>query len=291
MYLMIVYIKKSLFKGDHAEIPIIENIIFLNDEATEVNSLLKTEQEKTDSSSEGEFSECLDNVRKKHEYNVHVDDKPNTINTSTNVSESSAKTISACGLNKNLLESLKADMKIIENRLNKQIYNKVLSETTSNRTNQNRGGKYNKRAAPAPPSDENEKSDKNITIKATLVLKPGVVKPIGPTSTEDASRTEVFLSSSPKMKRRLNRTPSPSKTRTDTALNKLMVLSKKIGLGTKNPDYDISKRKSWHDIFYGSPKLTRQTSKSDNDFLKNNQDSATKETENKGMDNGCLYAN
>ncbi|XP_064212198.1 receptor expression-enhancing protein 4 isoform X2 [Tribolium castaneum] len=69
---------------------------------------------------------------------------------------------------------------------------------------QDRKGKYHKRAAPQPP-----------TIKATLVLKPGVVKPL--------ECKEVFIQS-PKPKRRT----IINKGRLDSSLSKLINFPKKI---------------------------------------------------------------
>ncbi|CAH0553824.1 unnamed protein product [Brassicogethes aeneus] len=76
-----------------------------------------------------------------------------------------------------------------------------------------RGGRYNKKTAPSPP------------IKATLVLKPGVVKNVA----SSESSKEVFVHS-PKAKRRSLSSSSNNK---PNPLSKLMRLPKKIGMWGK----------------------------------------------------------
>lgn len=122
-----------------------------------------------------------------------------------------------------------------------------------------RAGKYKKRAAPLPPTNKqkevkaveefkNSDNENASTIKATLVLKPGTVKPIG--SSEDSSISEVFISPSPKLKRK---SKSPSKQQ-ESPLARFMMISKKLNFWHKDednahhihPDVSDVKRSSWY---------------------------------------------
>ncbi|RZC35613.1 receptor expression-enhancing protein 4-like [Asbolus verrucosus] len=128
---------------------------------------------------------------------------------------------------------------------------------------QSRGGKYHKKAAPKAPN-----LVENVpTIKATLVLKPGVVKPV---ETPNSERKEVFIQS-PKSKRRafINRSLSISKGKLDTSLSKLMHLPKKIGFWNK--ESPIEERSSYHEFCGGNNLLSadsKMQSKSDNDLTR-----------------------
>lgn len=126
-----------------------------------------------------------------------------------------------------------------------------------------RGGKYNKKAAPPPPSVASP-------IKATLTLKPGVVKTVG---AKESPCKEVFVHS-PKSKRKLvntapstssntlNRSPSSvSNASKSKALSRLMRFPKKIGLWSKD-ELSAPKRSSWHCYMDSDKSL----SKSDNDL-------------------------
>lgn len=116
-----------------------------------------------------------------------------------------------------------------------------------------RKGRYRKRAAPKPPGDI-------PTIKATLVLKPGVVKPL---ETPDSECKEIFIQS-PKSKRRtlINRSLSISKGKFDSSLSKLMNFPKKIR-------DSLEKRSSWHEF-------SKVQSKSDNDLMRSVEKSVSR---------------
>lgn len=104
-----------------------------------------------------------------------------------------------------------------------------------------RGGRYNKKIAPTPPT---YKQEAGAPIKATLVLQPGLFKTV---SSEDIPCKEIFIQS-PKSKRRsiVNRSPS------SISFSKLIKLPKKIGFWNKEV-LDIPKNKdhrlSWHGVF------------------------------------------
>ncbi|KAJ8959549.1 hypothetical protein NQ314_006286 [Rhamnusium bicolor] len=145
-----------------------------------------------------------------------------------------------------------------------------------------RGGKYNKKAAPPPPKPEINPPEQEDTtaspIKATLVLKPGVVKQLG---LKESPCKEVFIQS-PKSKRRslVNRSPSSLSTSSNSSkskhsFSKLMKLPKKIGFWNKD---DLSvpkvkeKRSSWHCYFDQDLRPlsdSKLQSKSDNELSQN----------------------
>lgn len=117
-----------------------------------------------------------------------------------------------------------------------------------------RAGRYNKKVAPVPPvqsqceqNNENKKEDVASAIKATLVLKPGVVKPFKPH--QDSKSKEVFLSQLPKWKRR---TPSKTKSKFELPISRLMMLPKKMAFwnkdNTRDNDKDTLKRSSWNEF-------------------------------------------
>ncbi|XP_072386303.1 uncharacterized protein [Diabrotica undecimpunctata] len=151
-----------------------------------------------------------------------------------------------------------------------------------------RGGKYNKRHAPLPPpsathpikpasnsldSENTSLHDSTPSIKATLVLKPGLVRSVG--STESICK-EVFLQP-PKPKRTLlNRSrtslssTSSCSSKSKSSFSKLIKFPKKIGFWNK--DNDAEKRSSWHSYMsqdYLKPLSdSKLQSKSDNDLLR-----------------------
>lgn len=102
-----------------------------------------------------------------------------------------------------------------------------------------RGGKYNKLIAPIPPEQSNQ-TDQNTEltshpIKATLVLKPGVIKSI-PTPAEEPKT--IFMHKSPKLKRKTSKSPKH-----DSPISRLMMLPKKLW-GTKDQGESSDRRKS-----------------------------------------------
>lgn len=164
-----------------------------------------------------------------------------------------------------IINALRADMKEIEQKMNQKIAEDsftVRASDLSLETKKHRGGKYNKRIAPLPPLCDNQT---NTTIKATLVLKPGLLKAVGYQS-PDSRRSEVFVQS-PKLKRKISKSPSPSRLKNDSTFTKLLMFSKRMGVRFKELDSNSSKRKSWHDILQtGSAGLQRQQSKSDDNI-------------------------
>ncbi|KAJ8920428.1 hypothetical protein NQ315_005296 [Exocentrus adspersus] len=150
-------------------------------------------------------------------------------------------------------------------------------------TPDSRGGKYNKKAAPQPPKQDPSHTDQSISptspIKATLILKPGVVRNL--TSKESPCK-EVFINS-PKSKRKslVNRSPSSVSTSSSSSLrskhsfSKLMKLPKKIGFWNKDElsvPKKAEKRASWHCYYDESLKPlsdSKLQSKSDNDLVQN----------------------
>lgn len=161
-----------------------------------------------------------------------------------------------------VIDSLTIDENDIREKLNeiKNYFDDINKE--------HRGGKYNKKHAPLPPLCNNSETnlEESSTIKATLILKPGLIKSIGFQS-EDANTTEVFVQS-PKLKRKVI-SPQSTRRKTDNAFNKLLMFSKRMGVRLKELDVDnINKRKSWHDVFRNGTTngLTRQQSKSDDNL-------------------------
>lgn len=108
-----------------------------------------------------------------------------------------------------------------------------------------RGGKYNKKVAPLPPS----KSDQSSPIKATLVLQPGVVKNCLP---EDNKDCKEFFVHSPKAKRRSSAkrshsffsSSSSSSSKSNKSLSKLIKFPKMIGFWNRD-EASCEKKPSW----------------------------------------------
>ncbi|VEN53986.1 unnamed protein product [Callosobruchus maculatus] len=131
-----------------------------------------------------------------------------------------------------------------------------------------RGGKYNKKTAPAPPISESP-------IKATLVLKPGVVKTLA--HDKESPCKEIFVQS-PKSKKRslVNRSPSSlsssssNSSKTKHSLSKLIKLPKKIGFWNRDqltPPKTKEHRFSWHNLLGHDLRplsASKMQSKSDN---------------------------
>ncbi|XP_076257565.1 uncharacterized protein LOC143194768 isoform X3 [Rhynchophorus ferrugineus] len=126
---------------------------------------------------------------------------------------------------------------------------------TESKTDNSRGGKYNKKQAPLPPSASHTPS----AIKAKLVLQPGLVRSISNSS--DSINKEIFLNYSPKVKRRSrHRSPSSSRSskssdssstnKLETALNKMLRFPKRM-TQLNVPEKMREKRNSWNEFFHG----------------------------------------
>lgn len=120
-----------------------------------------------------------------------------------------------------------------------------------------RAGKYHKKAAPHPPKSTEKEDSGTSAIKARLVLKPGIIKTLPPLT--ETSKSEIFLSHSPKAKRK---SKSP--------MSRLMMLPKKMVFWNKDESKQTDdKRFSWN-MFSGSQKqikpFTKQYSKSHEDL-------------------------
>ncbi|XP_063909430.1 receptor expression-enhancing protein 4-like isoform X3 [Zophobas morio] len=163
-------LKKSSLSEDSDESEVFDtNIIFVNDKARSIDEL--------DQSSEDEF---LDSVESLHDRSV--EEKSNKSTSSEQLTacpDPTEKETVAEGKNITEIESLaRTDpTEQAETEPLKQTSRETEPETISlkeKETEQTRGGKYHKKAAPKPPSPV----ENVAAIKATLVLKPGVVKPL-----------------------------------------------------------------------------------------------------------------
>ncbi|KAJ3626995.1 hypothetical protein MTP99_014404 [Tenebrio molitor] len=229
-------LKKSSLSEESGESEVFDtNVIFLNDKARSIDDLSSLE------SSEEEFVDSFDSL---HD-NQSLEEKDNSHNEQLTACPDSVEKLDEVATSKDEKSEEVVALSTGQNQSND-------SETTI------RGGKYNKKSAPKPPSPVG-----NVpAIKATLVLKPGVVKPL---ETPNAECKEVFVQS-PRSKRRtlINRSLSISKGKFDSSLTKLMNLPKKI-------KDTLEKRSSWHD-FSTKSKLqlvdTKMQSKSDNDLIR-----------------------
>lgn len=200
-------------------------MIYLNDKPQEIASLdneVSKEQEKRDSSSEGDFVDSLDTVH----------DTPNL-------------NVPACPIVKSSSFSGVTEREILRGKIKElyQLYSDISSnantslpeiEKQDGADKSVRAGKYHKKAAPHPPNKEDSATS---AIKATLVLKPGIIKSLAPPT--EASKSEIFLAHSPKQKRR-NKSYSP--------ISRLMMLPKKMAFWNK--DESQEKRFSWN-VFSG----------------------------------------
>lgn len=213
-------------------------------------------EEKRDSSSEGDFVDSSDTV---HE---------------TLSSSSSNLNVPACPIVKSSSFSGVTEREILRSKIKElyKIYNDIscsagnsLQEIQQKPENNGaalavlptadksgRAGKYHKKTAPNPPKISNEKEDGGTSaIKATLVLKPGIIKSLSP-PTEEA-KSEIFLAHSPKAKRK-----SSAKNKLNSPISRLMMLPKKMAFWNKeshgNANQSDEKRFSWS-MFSGSQRL------------------------------------
>lgn len=122
--------------------------------------------------------------------------------------------------------------------------------------NEHRGGRYNKKTAPSPPDLKRESSYKTqhkepSTIKATLVLKPGLVRSIEKIS-NNTNETKFF--------------PKPLPRNKKTQRSKLSSVLKYLNRND-SANTIFNKRSSWHDVAKaGENVLLKQKSKSEEDF-------------------------
>lgn len=149
----------------------------------------------------------------------------------------------------------------------------IESMTTAVYTKDCRAGRYNKKAAPLPPpkndSDSVEEKSKCSnssevsTIKATLILQPGMVK--------HNPNTDIFVHS-PKLRRKF-----PQSKKLDSSFSRLMMLPKKLHFwhsknesSNPNVESDMGKIPSWYEALPTSKHLmllhSKQRSKSDSNF-------------------------
>lgn len=138
------------------------------------------------------------------------------------------------------------DYKVFDSLLhgNENIMKETKNETKNEKNEKgsgffsSRGGKYNKLTAPEPPNNQIlESAESSHPIKATLVLKPGVIKSI-PTPAEQSK--QIFMHKSPKNKRK------PSKQKNDSKISRLMMLPKKLW-GNKTGESSNHERQSFSD--------------------------------------------
>lgn len=241
------------YDADDSEV--YDNVIYLNDKAQEIETL------KQDSSSEGDYVDSLDTV---HETTKHTG----------NSNLTSDLNVPACSIVKSSSFSGVTEREILRNKV-KELYNlynelgssammsslqDVQPQTTNDTQDQSiRAGKYHKKAAPHPPKTTEKEDSGTSAIKATLVLKPGIIKTLPPLT--DTSKSEIFLSHSPKAKRK---SKSP--------MSRLMMLPKKMVFWNKDETKQADdKRFSWNMFSGGSQKqqlkpFTKQYSKSHEDL-------------------------
>lgn len=216
--------------------------MYLDDTTQEIESHSEAlKEEKRDSSSEGDFVDSLDTM-----HGAMVNGSSNN-NNNLNVP--------ACTIVKSSSFSGVTEREILRSKI-KELYNlysdiggsadcglKEIQQKHS--VSETRAGKYHKKAAPHPP---NKNEDNNGAIKATLVLKPGIIKSLSP-PTEDSSKSksEIFLAHSPKPKRK-NKSNSP--------ISRLMMLPKKMVFWNKDESHGEDKRFSWS-MFSGSQRQTK----------------------------------
>lgn len=159
------------------------NVVFHNDKYKHVKKL---KQSQTESSSENEFYESSDKL---HELDVDIHNNKSCLDNLT-----------ACeNIKLNDLSSPSIVVSYDKNKELKKNINKSENVDSTKKIDKtvNRGGKYNKKVAPKPPSTESKSPDcSEGTVKGTLILKPGIIK-----TTAGGKCKEIFLQS-PKFRRR-----------------------------------------------------------------------------------------
>lgn len=244
MYVIFILIP-ALKDYDADDSEVYDNVIYLNDKAQEINTL------KRDSSSEGDYVDSLDSM---HE--TTTNGSSNNIISDLNVP--------ACSIVKSSSFSGVTEREILRNKIKQlyQLYNDIgssammtsLQDVQPENTDQKviRAGKYNKKAAPNPPKCNEDENSGASAIKAKLILKPGIIKTLPPL-TNEASKSEIFLSHSPKSAKR------------KTTISRLMNLPKKMVFWNHKSDDD--KRFSWNMFSQKQIKpFTKQYSKSHEDL-------------------------
>lgn len=144
-----------------------------------------------------------------------------------------------------------------------------------------RRGKYHKKLAPKPPTppipptNELKNCGEGLSaIKATLVLKSGIVKPLGPivsrAADDDNGQSKRIFLHSPKIGRRFM---SSCKDKLDSSLSKLMHLSSKK---ENHCVVDNNARSSWHEFSSTDSTLnlpnSKARSKSDSTLTRHGSD-------------------
>lgn len=232
------------------------------------------------------FSSTVDSKEQSEEKNLDLVDKLHILNITKDVESFTnfvqnlieAKTERQEAANKDPSPKIDNDV-VIKEKSDQDNLEEIKTEEP-NRKSDTRGGRYNKKAAPPPPKqDPSPREQSGNPIKATLTLKPGVVKSLGP---KESPCKEVFLQS-PKSKRKtlVHRSPSSVSTSSSNSLrrkhsfSKLIKFPKKIGFWNKDElpvPKPAEKRASWHCYFDEGLKPlsdSKLQSKSDNDLAQN----------------------
>lgn len=195
-------------------------------------------EEKRDSSSEGDFVDSLDTM---HEAMVK-----GSSNNNNNLN------VPACTIVKSSSFSGVTEREILRSKI-KELYNLYsdiggsadcdLKDTQKQNASETRAGKYHKKVAPHPPKNQ----DNDGAIKATLVLKPGIIKSLSPPTENSSTKSEIFLAHSPKPKR---------KSKSNSPMSRLMMLPKKMVFWNKDESHGEDKRFSWN-MFSGGQRQTQ----------------------------------
>ncbi|XP_045467555.1 receptor expression-enhancing protein 4 isoform X2 [Harmonia axyridis] len=151
------------------------NIIFPNNKNQEIKKL---KHSKTESSSENEFYDSSDKL---HDPKVDIHNNNSCPDILT-----ACQNIEVKDMENNLsLPKTSTDDRVDKFRENMEKYNLLVGEKEDNvKITEKpvcRGGKYNKKVAPKPPTEQTKSPDSSEgTIKGTLILKPGIIKTTTP---------------------------------------------------------------------------------------------------------------
>lgn len=229
------------------------------------HSIVTKNEKRRSSSSEEDFVDSLDAL---HEYSLLAKNSSNILRKDN--------FLSACPVSKSHSFSGVTEREILKNKLKElyDIYSSITNEgqhlskvqekpnkSSSDIENmksvdsdkEHRAGRYNKKMAPSPPNISIDKlgkspnSSPSPAIKATLTLKPGVIKTLGPSPEE--SRPQFFSADSPTLRRK-NKSKSP--------ISRLMMLPKKMAFWNKDDavlEDKQTKRFSWNDVFSNGQRL------------------------------------
>ncbi|CAH1155214.1 unnamed protein product [Phaedon cochleariae] len=232
------------------------NVIFINDTMKKIEQLEQTDS----SSSETEFLDSLNYE--------HVDSSINLINFNRN--KETYSLLTACeDINPTTEEELSLkeitkDVDTFSNFVQNLIEakNEATEDSTHNineaksdlkleeETPIKRGGKYNKKSAPLPPTAT------LAPIKATLILKPGRLKTL---DSPEKPPKEIFVSSK----------SSSSSIRSKPSFSRFIRLPKKISTWGR---VEQEKRSSWHSYLGDDSHTPCRQSKSDNDLRSKQED-------------------